>query len=254
MKTMQTASGRRLGVLDAARGFVLLNMLVYHLLYDLVALFGVRLSWFWEWQGTVWQQFIACGFIFLSGISCGFSRSNARRGAQLLGWGMALSLGTWLVMPQQIIRFGVLHFLGCAALLWALTGRFLDRIPAGVLLTGGLLLFLLTNGTQWGYWGVWRLPLLELPAGLYTTRWLFPLGFPGPDFYSSDYFPLLPWIFLFWAGTAFHRVLENAPRLRRALEPQAPLLSALGRRTLVVYLLHQPVIYGLVWMWYRFCA
>lgn len=251
LTAVQTTPGRRLGVLDAARGFVLLNMLAYHLLYDLVVLFGVRLDWFVSWQGYVWQQFIACSFIFLSGVSCRFSHSNARRGAALLGWGVALSVATRLVIPGQFIRFGVLHFLGCAALLWALMGRFLDRLPADFLFLASLLLFLFTNGTQWGYWGVWRVPVLELPDALYTTGWLFPLGFPGPDFYSADYFPLLPWLFLFWMGAAFHRLLEKAPRLLRRLSPTVPLLGALGRRTLVVYLLHQPVLYGFVWLWYQ---
>ena len=54
----------RLAALDAIRGFVLVNMIAYHLLYDLVALFGVRLDWYWAWPGRLWQQMIVGSFIF----------------------------------------------------------------------------------------------------------------------------------------------------------------------------------------------
>ena len=232
----------RLALLDAIRGFVLVNMIAYHLLYDLVALFGVRLDWYWAWPGRLWQQMIVGSFIFISGFSSQLSHKNGRRGWLLLGCGMLLSLVTWAVMPDQLIRFGVLHFLGIAALLWAFAGRWINRIPAGVLFCSGLFFFLMTRGTQNGscVFG-----LLQLPTGLYQSRWLFPLGFPGPGFHSSDYVPLLPWIFLYLAGTAAERMVRRSPAALQLLTPKIPFLSFWGSRTLIVYLVHQPILYGI---------
>ena len=239
----------RLELIDALRGFTLLNMLIFHLLYDLTALFGVPMDWFWQTPGRLWQKLIAGSFIFLSGFSIRFSRSSLRKGLMLLGCGMLLSLVTWLVMPSQLIRFGVLHFLGAAALLWIVVRPAAERISPPVLLIAGLLLYLITLPTQSGYWGIgdWR---VALPQFLYAGKWLFPLGFPGPGFYSADYFPLLPWFFLFLAGTAANRIALGSERIQRALRRPLPLLSPLGRHTLIVYLLHQPILYGLCWLWF----
>ena len=242
------AERERLTGLDALRGFVLLNMLAYHFCYDLVVLFGWRLGWFWALPGVLWQQGICSGFIFLSGWCCRVSRNNLKRGLQLLGCGMVLTAATALAMPGQIIRFGVLHFLSCAALIWFAAGALLDRIPAPALFLGCLVLFLLTTGTQWGYWGIWRLPLVRLPAGLYSSRWLFPLGLPGPGFYSSDYFPLLPWCFVHWMGAAAQRMVPRQGAWGRVLHLRAPLLERLGRKSLPIYMLHQPVLYALAWV------
>ena len=79
----------RLELIDALRGFTLLNMLIFHLLYDLTALFGVPMDWFWQTPGRLWQKLIAGSFIFLSGFSIRFSRSSLRKGLMLLGCGDA---------------------------------------------------------------------------------------------------------------------------------------------------------------------
>ena len=243
--TNKSASGGRLELVDALRGLLLVNMIAYHLFYDLTVLFGLKMTWFWDWPGQLWQSLVAGSFILISGFSSRLSRKNGRRGLLLLGCGMLLSLVTWIVMPGQLIRFGVLHFLGTAALLWALLGRWLDRVPAGVLLGVGLLLFCLTWGTQNGFWGCGVLRLVSLPDSWYTSRWLFPLGFPGPNFYSADYFPLLPWFFLYLSGTAVQRLVAARPALLHRLKTRIPFFSVCGRHTLIVYLLHQPVLYGL---------
>lgn len=244
---LTTAKKERWNALDALRGLILLSMLFYHAGYDLVALFGVSAGWFFAWPGFLWQQSICWGFILLSGMSCRLSHSNARRGLLTLGCGLLVELATRLFLPQQIIRFGILHFLGCAALLWALAAPLLDRLPAPALLAGSLALFLLTYALPWGGLGLGPLRLVTLPSGLYASPWLFWLGLPAPDFYSADYFPLLPWLFLFVAGAALCRLLAAWPPFARAARTRVPMLSALGRHTLLVYLMHQPLIDGMLW-------
>ncbi|MCD7837730.1 MAG: DUF1624 domain-containing protein, partial [Clostridiales bacterium] len=87
---------------------------------------------------------------------------------------------------------------------------------------------------------------LALPRALYQNLATAFFGFPPAGFYSADYFPLLPWFFLFCAGYFAHRLWwdrwKELPLLRRGV----PGLSWLGRHSLVGYLLHQPVLYGLL--------
>lgn len=86
-----------------------------------------------------------------------------------------------------------------------------------------------------------------MPAGLYRAN-LFWLGLPDlTRFTSADYFPILPWVFLFWCGVFLARLWRPGRG-----EPPAALrpLCAIGRNTLLVYMLHQPVIYGVLWVWH----
>ena len=147
-------------------------------------------------------------------------------------------------MPSESIWFGVLHLNAAAVLLTCLVYPLLQRVPAGVGLAASAALFALTNQLPYGYLGFENWRLCALPAGLYRANW-FWLGFPDlTRFTSADYFPVLPWVFLFWCGVFLARIWHpgrgEAPA---ALRP----LCAVGRNTLLVYMLHQPVIYGALW-------
>ena len=76
-------------------------------------------------------------------------------------------------------------------------------------------------------------------ANLFTAG----LGFPGPGFVSSDYFSLLPWLLLFWTGYFLYRLRPAEPLLP---DIRLPGFSAMGRHSLLIYLLHQPVLYALL--------
>lgn len=95
-----------------------------------------------------------------------------------------------------------------------------------------------------GYWGLGALRWL-LPRGLYANCFTAYLGFYPLGFFSTDYFPLLPWLFLFWAGFYLYHLIgrERMKPLRRLV---CPPLGWLGRHSLVLYLLHQPVIFGVM--------
>lgn len=134
-------------------------------------------------------------------------------------------------------------------------------LPAGMGLTGSLLCFFLTRNINEGYLGFERLNLVKLPEGLYRMGDLMTLlGFPDKGFYSADYFSLLPWMFLFVAGyflyglAAEKHVLNKLTMLSDTYET-IPLLGSLargfrwlGRHSLPVYLLHQPLIYGVLYL------
>ena len=92
-------------------------MVLYHAMYDLVYLKGFPAPWYGDWPGYLWQQSICWTFILLSGLCWNLSRSHLRRGLLFVGCGAAITLATWLVMPSQLILYGVLNLLGLSALL-----------------------------------------------------------------------------------------------------------------------------------------
>ena len=137
---------RRYRLLDFLRGVSLVNMVAYHLLYDLVYLFGVRIEWYHGAGAYWWQQLICGSFILFAGASCRLSRNNLKRGAQLLAFGVVLGRVTAFGMPQQQVRFGILHFMGIACLLAGLLRPVLERVMPACGALVALFFFLLTRG------------------------------------------------------------------------------------------------------------
>lgn len=231
----------RSGTLDSLRGLTLFSMIAYHLCWDLVYLRGLPWAWYNGFWAYIWQQSICCTFILLSGYCCQASRHPIRRGAISFFGGAAVSLATALVTPEEPIRFGVLTFLGTAALLTVPLRPLLARIPPWLGLILSFSLFLLARDVNHGYLGFAWVPLLRLPRGLYSNLATAGLGFPAPAFASSDYFALLPWLFLFWTGFYLYRLRPEIPALP---DIRLPGLSVISRHSLLLYLLHQPVLYA----------
>ena len=241
---------KRLWAVDALRGLALLNMLVYHGMYDWVYIFGYPSGWYDIGAAGchVWQQYICWSFLLLSGFSFGLARRPLKNGLIVAGCAVVLTAVTVTVMPSETILFGVLHVNACAVLLTCLLRPALERIPALPGLGLSAALFALTNQVPYGFLGFENWHLCALPQGLYRAN-PFWLGFPDLEkFASADYFPILPWVFLFWCGWFGFRVLRDhlpapapAPRLLRPL-------CFVGQRTLLVYMLHQPILFGALWI------
>ena len=230
------------GLLDTVRGVCILSMVAYHGMYDLVDIFGLPSAWYTGLPGYIWQQSICWTFILLSGMCWQLSRRHVKRGLLLVGCGAAITLITWLVMPSQRILYGVLNLLGLSALLLIPLDKVFRKIPAWAGLGGALLLFALTKNVARGSLGFEGLVLCQLPRWLYATDLLAVVGFPSPSFWSTDYFPLLPWFFLFCAGYFLWSLLDKSPRAKELLRPGLRPLSFLGRHSLVIYLIHQPAL------------
>ena len=232
------------GLLDTVRGVCILSMVAYHGMYDLVDIFGLPSAWYTGLPGYIWQQSIFWTFILLSGMCWQLSRHHVKRGLLLVGCGAAISLITWLAMPSQRILYGVLNLLGLSALLLIPLDKLFRKVPAWTGLGGALLLFALTKNVSRGSLGFEGLVLCPLPEWLYATDLFAVAGFPSPGFWSTDYFPLLPWFFLFCAGYFLWRLLSQSERAKERLAPSVRPLSFLGRHSLIIYLAHQPVLMG----------
>ena len=215
---------RRIELLDLCRSLLIAFMVVWHALYDAALFWPAGLGSFVA--GDAYRAAAGLcggGFILLAGICCRFSRSNIRRGLVVLTAGVAvMAVSLWVGEP---VMFGILQLLGTCMLIYGLLGRCLEALPRYILPAACAALFPLT--------------LMLTKSITVDITWLFPLGFITDTFYSADYYPLLPWIFLFLFGTWLGGYLKNKSGRRRI----PPALTWPGRHSLWIYLLHQPFIY-----------
>ena len=93
----------------------------------------------------------------------------------------------------------------------------------------------------------WWVSLLRLPDALYRFRPLAAVGLPDAGFYSTDYFPLVPWLFLFVCGFFGWRALVSL-NADRFFVRGVPLLDVVGKYTLWIYLIHQPLLMGVCFL------
>ena len=236
---------KRILLADELRGLAVLLMVWYHAMYNLVFIFGIR----WQGFSSPWmkgiQLFIACTFIFLAGVMCNYSHSNLRRGAVTFGIALCITLLTFTVLPSQRIVFGILHLLGICMLCAALLLPHLRRLAPLPGMLCCLLLFAFTYTIGRGYVGIGPLQI-ALPPSWYDAVFLFPLGLPPRFFFSADYYPLLPWCFLFFCGCFFGIAAAQHPLPDFVYRSHAAPLAAIGRRALLIYVLHQPLLYGIM--------
>lgn len=237
----------RVWFLDEVRGVCILLMVLYHAAYDVVYLFGCDIPLFHSALLRFAQPFVAGIFILISGIACRYSRSNLRRGLLTLGLGLAMTAFTLRFLPGQAIYFGILHLLGTGMIVVALLHRLLDRIPPGVGVTLCAVLFLLTRRTSGGVIGLPGVLAWSVPDRWRGNLWLTPIGLTGA---GADFFPLLPWLFLFLAGAYVGVWFTGRRMLAFFYRSHAPRLAWIGRHTIWIYLLHQPVVYGVLWVFF----
>ena len=230
---------KRIWELDVLRGVCILGMVVVHLIYDLQTFFSLpfladsRLfDLIKQWGGVL--------FLLISGICVTLGSHPVRRGLIVFACGLVCSAVTagmyFLNMADKsiIIYFGVLHCLGVCMLLWPL----FKRLPVWAL---GLLGLGLTVLGLWISGNV----VVDFP-------WLIPLGLVPGDFASSDYFPLLSNLGFFLVGACLGKTLyRKKETLLPRVNPANPVLAfftLLGKWSLPVYLLHQPIITGLLYL------
>ena len=237
----------RYHLIDALRAAAILNMIAYHLCYDIFCIWGRQPLWFTNPAAGIWERFICCSFILLSGVSLNFSRRAYLRGIIVNLCGLLITAISYFIMPSQMILFGVLNLIGTAMILTRLLQPLFDRIDPLIGTAAAFILFGLSYGVPFGYIGVFNLRLLTLPDAMYRVGFLAPLGLPSPDFFSADYFPLIPWSFLFICGYFLWRALK-AHRADRVFRVKIPVLSFLGRHSLLIYLIHQPILLALCYL------
>lgn len=247
METVKREEKRRYELLDSIRGLVLVSMILFHACWDLVYIFGKNWTWYQGTGAYLWQQSICQTFILLSGFCWSLGKKPAKRGLIVFLAGALVSVVTILFLPQDRVVFGVLTLIGSCMMFTVLLQRMLQYVPSGIGLLVCFFLFRITRNINNGYLGLKGIYILKLPTGLYKGLVMTFFGFPSPDFYSTDYFSFIPWIFLFLTGYFLFKILYKADKGKildkyfiRGIKP----FSFLGKHSLLIYMLHQPVIYG----------
>jgi len=214
-------------------------MVGYHILFDLGEFSGVKrfLGFSTDLGSAAWtaaQYFFAGLFVILSGISSTLSRNNVRRGLKLLAVSLAVSAATFVFDPSSAVYFGILQCLAISMLIYGAAFEKAGPVGCGA---WGLLVF--------GLGAV--LPVLKKGLAV-RSDWLLPLGIPGSSFSSFDYFPLIPWLGIFLIGSALGKSVYAS---RRSLLPwllPETFINTAGRHSLLIYIVHQPVIMGVLYV------
>lgn len=238
---MGRSGPHRFRELDFLRGTAIISMVMFHGLEDLSLLKHGR-----PLEGRIfnlWQQGTAILFLAIFGIAAYLSyakngldkeagfRRRLRKGLILFGWGMMITCATYLFLREGFVVFGILHLMGVGSVLTypLLPFRYLNLIL-------GTLLVLVGN-----YLSEFRFNFL----------WLAWLGLIPAGFNSVDYFPIAPWMGYILIGIFLGNLLypegNSRLRLKEFLNnPITKLVSFLGRHSLLIYLVHQPLLVAII--------
>ena len=239
---MTAKKSNRIEIIDALRGIIIVIMILFHLLYDIEAIFGIQ---FQIMQPDITRIILAifptCFFI-ISGVCTAFSRSILKRGLTLFIIGNLITLVTILIIPEQKIIFGAISSIGCCMLLYCLVKNILDKIPCSVSVAIFFFLFV----AFYEFWYSHSISLIFTRVHfdfIVTNNHLYAFGLPHKDFFSTDYFPLLPYFFSFIVGTALSKPIFQKKFPQWFYTTKMPIINKIGKYSLVIYIVHQPLIY-----------
>jgi len=217
-------------------------MILFHLNYSLVYVFWIEALNFSEPFWYILWKIAALWFMTISGVSFFLAsqkysqrelRAKYLRYATIL-WAVAIGISwfTYAFIPEQIILFGILHFFALSFLL----------LPY---ITGTTVWSIISFFTILGFFYFISNPV--------ETHYLFWLWFYHKDFYSADYYPLIPYLlyillWYFWARMLHKYRLLHIFRINRELIFIEKLLSYMWKKSLLIYLAHQPILITLIWL------
>ncbi|MGB9936378.1 MAG: heparan-alpha-glucosaminide N-acetyltransferase [Methanobacterium sp.] len=231
---------KRFWEVDSFRGIGIMMMITFHLLFDLyyfgIYSFDVHSGFLW-WFARI-GAFI---FVFLVGVSLSLSYSRTtikgvqknlfgkylKRGIKIFAYGIVITFVTWIFIESGFIIFGILHFIGIAIILEYpfLKYKYINLALGLIFIAAGIYLM----GFRFDFYGlIW-------------------LGFIPQNFYTVDYFPLLPWLGvvslgIFTGNTLYENYIRHFKLPDLSVYIPIKTLMFLGRHSLLIYLIHQPIL------------
>src|SRR3989344_114942 len=210
---------------DFYRGLAVILMVIFNYSFTLryFNIYNLEGGWFY-WY--LFPRIIGGMFIFLAGFSLMLGYKNNKNkttilnnGIKILSFGLLITLVTWILFPRDFIIFGILHLIGLSIILSSFFVRFRHKILLGIAL-------ILTG--------------LYLDNLIFDFPWLLWLGLVPREFYTFDYWPLLPWVGLFLIGMHFGNIYEIKKKIIK--NPIINIFLILGRNSLIIYLIHQVLL------------
>ncbi len=245
-------SNNRINSIDFLRGISIIFVVFYHLIFDLVELYDKKI-FFW---GTDYFEFIHYLFLLVlfivSGISTSFSKNIFKRAATVILSAYTITFITVISMPEQIILFGVLHYLGYSMMIYGFFEKISKKIKWYIKFIFYIFLYIVFFNIYTESSLNFIFTKIKIPSILLESDFLYPFGIVNENFTSSDYFPILPWIFVFLIGTAISDPILNKKLPEKFYNFKSSFITFIGKHTLVIYLIHQPIIIFLLYIYSRY--
>lgn len=263
---------KRFDLIDTIRGLTILSMIGFHACW-IASYFGLYITWEMIRSPLflVWERSICIPFIFISGFVFVFGRHHIRRGLTVLGIGVLITIGSVIFLYDLRDIFGVLWIIGLSQLIMILPDKQFSNLERKfcndsseqngrktslkklylVLFVVFLLLFLITYNINEGYLGFGSCKIV-LSKNLYKGLFMTFLGFIDPRFYSVDYFSFMPWFFMYVMGYFAQKLSVGTKFRNNVLTKGIPLLSAIGRHSLTIYLIHPVALYAIMFIIWKF--
>lgn len=236
----------RLPLVDALRGFAVAQMIVYHFIYDLSYFGWLQLAMNRNQPWVGWRTMIVTQFLLLVGVSLVLraTRYAAKDGdagrrefwlrwAQVAGAAALVSAGSWWLFGPRYIWFGILHFIAVGLII----GR--TALPLGA-------------------WNILLGAVVIVVGKSFVDPWFNPtplniFGFASGKPRTEDYVPIFPWLGVVLIGIGLATLWRRRnfalwPALARVNAAPPRLFVWLGTWALTVYLVHQPILMGLLWL------
>ena len=234
-----TAKRPRLPVIDIARGVAIVAMVIYHLSWDLSFYGFIPVDVGYDPGWVFFARSILFSFMFLVGVGLVLGHGDGmrwksfwRRTLFVAGAALLITLGTWIMFPESFVYFGVLHAIALFSLLalpFLFTPVWLTALVGAVVIA---LHFLyrdpLFNAVPLSWIGFWEVPPL-----------------------TNDLVPVFPWLGVVLGGIVAARLVRGSAVERRLAEIRpgnrlARMLGWMGRWSLVIYVLHQPLLLAVI--------
>lgn len=212
----------RLWEIDFLRGIALILMIFFHVLFDLNEIYGFKISYNSGVYFYIGKLSVIL-FMLISAVSSSFTRNNTRRAGKFLLIAIIITVVSHSYDPRFGIKFGILHFLGISILLYPLF-RDINKYILAVL---GTIIIIL--GQYLGNISV-------------QHNYLFIFNLTGSSWVSADYYPLFPWFGVFLYGIALEKIFYQKKRSLLTSTPPENFITFTGQHTLLIYLIHQPVL------------
>ena len=208
--------------IDLLRFVAIILMIVFHIVYDIDTFTAYNINYskgFWYFVG----RSASIIFIFTSGLSSGFSKKTIKRGILLIVLGLLISVITYVLFKSAYIRFGILSLLGVSMIL----SPALKKLSPFFLIFTSLSIFYI------------HYLIRDIVV---TTSILIPLGLTYQNFYTLDYFPIIPNLSFYILGLTVYKLFYQKHKSLFFTNYTNKYVTLISKKSLLIYLLHQPLI------------